>query len=193
MRLIVIESPYAGDVEANLEYLDRCIRDCLKRDETPYASHKMLTTALDDDDPEQRKLGIAAGLAVAENYNNLWDEVERIYPTPVAFYVDKGWSNGMLAARDHYESVGVQFEVRKLDGQGRANSMECSDCELDEVSVVKRDGKVYVGCDVCEWVTMGANTVKAAIREAVGDGLVDDLGLGTDVLVEKYSEEVGEL
>ena len=63
MKLVVIESPYAGDVERNLRYLDACIRDCIGRGESPYASHKILTTALDDNDPEQRKLGIAAGLA----------------------------------------------------------------------------------------------------------------------------------
>ena len=39
MRLVVVESPYAGDVEANLAYLRRAMRDCLLRGEAPFASH----------------------------------------------------------------------------------------------------------------------------------------------------------
>jgi hypothetical protein len=31
MRLVIVESPYAGDVEANTEYARRCVRDSLKR------------------------------------------------------------------------------------------------------------------------------------------------------------------
>lgn len=63
MIRVIIESPYAGDVERNKKYLQRCIRFCLRNGESPYASHQMLTEALDDNDPIQRHAGIAAGFA----------------------------------------------------------------------------------------------------------------------------------
>jgi hypothetical protein len=62
MKRVIIESPYAGDIARNKAYLQACIRDCLNRGEAPFASHQMYTDALDDNDPEQRKLGMLAGL-----------------------------------------------------------------------------------------------------------------------------------
>ena len=43
-RLVILESPYSGDVEANLEYARSCLHDCLERGEAPIASH-LLTRA----------------------------------------------------------------------------------------------------------------------------------------------------
>ena len=43
MRLVIFESPYAGDVEANTEYARRCVRDSLMRGEAPIASHLLYT------------------------------------------------------------------------------------------------------------------------------------------------------
>lgn len=97
---VAIESPYAGDVAANLEFLDECIKHCLDRSETPYASHKMLPTALNDDYPEQRKQGIEAGLSMAIRCDKR------------RFYVAKGWSKGMLAAREYYDEHGLDYEVK---------------------------------------------------------------------------------
>lgn len=31
MKLVILESPYAGDVEANVAYARRCVRDSLLR------------------------------------------------------------------------------------------------------------------------------------------------------------------
>ena len=88
MRRVVLESPYAGDVEANIAYARACISDCLHRGESPIASHLLYTQRgiLDDDKPEERRLGIEAGLA--------WYDVA----DAVVFYVDLGWSPGMEAA-----------------------------------------------------------------------------------------------
>ena len=101
-RLVVIESPYAGDVESNLGYLQACILDCATRGDSPYASHLMLTTALDDSIPEDRELGIALGLA--------W----RRKADMRIFYIDRGWSGGMKAARELYERERLPYEIRKL-------------------------------------------------------------------------------
>ncbi len=68
MKLVVIESPYAGDVERNLAYLRECLRDSLWRGEAPYASHGLYTQpgVLNDKEKEERYRGIVAGFAWGE-------------------------------------------------------------------------------------------------------------------------------
>lgn len=100
----MVESPYAGEVEANVAYARACLRDCLARGEAPIASHLLYTQSgvLGDDVPDERAQGIAAGLAWAERAD------------AAVFYVDRGWSRGMLDARAHYVAEGVPIEERTL-------------------------------------------------------------------------------
>lgn len=88
MKRVIIESPYAGDIAANVEYARRCVRDSVLRGEAPIASHLLFTQLgiLRDDVAEERALGIAAGLA--------WSLVADLH----AFYIDRGFSRGMLQA-----------------------------------------------------------------------------------------------
>lgn len=67
MELVIIESPYAGtrdDIESNVEYARAAMHDCLTRGEAPYASHLLYTQpgVLRDEVPEERRLGIEAGI-----------------------------------------------------------------------------------------------------------------------------------
>jgi hypothetical protein len=104
---VIIESPYAGDTERNLRYLRACMRDCLKRDESPYASHGLYTQpgVLDDNDPIQREQGIEAGFA--------W----RVCAHKTVFYVDLGWSSGMSRALEYCKRKGFPYETRSLLGE----------------------------------------------------------------------------
>lgn len=56
MILVLLESPYAGNVELNVTYARACMRDCLKRGEAPFASHLLYTQpgVLDDLVPNER-------------------------------------------------------------------------------------------------------------------------------------------
>lgn len=83
--LVIIESPFAGDVEGNILYARACMRDSLQRGEAPYASHLLYTQdgVLDDTIKEERNLGIQAGFA--------WREMA----TATVVYVDLGISEGM--------------------------------------------------------------------------------------------------
>ena len=65
MRRVILESPYAGDVEENVAYARAAVRDSLLRGESPIASHLLYTQPgiLMDDVPDERRLGIEAGLA----------------------------------------------------------------------------------------------------------------------------------
>lgn len=89
MRLVLLESPYRGkdekETEENVRYARACMRDCLLRDEAPFASHLLYTQEgiLDDKIPSERELGIDAGL--------LWGE----HAEATVVYVDRGISEGM--------------------------------------------------------------------------------------------------
>lgn len=87
MKKAVLESPFAGKVERNIAYAKLCIRDMLLQGEAPIASHLLFTQpgVLDDNNPEQRKLGIAAG--------HTWTEAADY----VVVYTDFGFSSGMDA------------------------------------------------------------------------------------------------
>lgn len=63
LRLVIIESPYSGKIERNMDYARQCMKDSLKRGEMPFASHLLYTQVLDDTNPEERAQGIASGLA----------------------------------------------------------------------------------------------------------------------------------
>jgi hypothetical protein len=104
MKRIVLESPYAGNVERNIAYAKLCVKDMLKRGEAPIASHLLFTQPgiLDDLKPEERKLGIEAGqawLTVAEGIN---------------FYVDFGVSNGMKWTLGVVEKLQRPYQFRNL-------------------------------------------------------------------------------
>lgn len=61
---VIIESPFAGEVEENIKCARQCLRDSILRGEVPFASHLLYTQegVLDDDDPYERELGINLGL-----------------------------------------------------------------------------------------------------------------------------------
>jgi hypothetical protein len=106
VRLVVIESPYAGQVERNLEYLRAALADSLARGEAPYASHGLYTQpgVLDDRKPEQRAKGISAGF--------VWGALAAAR----VFYVDLGWSEGMRLGHDEAIRLGQAIEHRSLPG-----------------------------------------------------------------------------
>jgi len=103
-KRVILESPYAGDVDTHVTYARRAMAHSLSCGESPIASHLLYTQPgiLDDFVPEERARGIAAGLE--------WAEVA----DAAVFYVDYGWSRGMEAAVRFYESRGVSYAVRKI-------------------------------------------------------------------------------
>ena len=105
MKKVIIESPYAGDTMANIEYARQCIKDSIRRGESPIASHLLYTQPgiLDDDNPAERDQGIAAGLA--------WLEVADLH----AFYIDNGISYGMECAMKMSLEMGYNIELRILE------------------------------------------------------------------------------
>ena len=106
MRRVVVESPFAGDVEGNLIYLRACLRDCLMRGEAPFASHALYTQPgiLDDGIEVERVHGINAGHAWMHGAH------------AVVVYTDKGISTGMEWGIRSATSHKVPIEYRSLTG-----------------------------------------------------------------------------
>jgi hypothetical protein len=107
MRLVVVESPYAGDVARNERYLRACLRDCLIRGEAPYASHALYTLpgVLDDSNPVERRIGMEAGFS--------W----RCRADATIVYDDLGVSHGMEAGIRHAREWRQEIEYRRLGGE----------------------------------------------------------------------------
>lgn len=104
MKRIVLESPFAGNIELNVAYAKACVRNMLLKNEAPIASHLLFTQpgVLDDNNPEQRKLGIEAG--------HTWTDVS----DGIAVYTDFGISKGMQQGIDRAKYNLVPIEYRQL-------------------------------------------------------------------------------
>lgn len=104
MNRVIVETPFAGDVELNVAYLRACLADCLQRGEAPFASHALYTQpgVLRDDVPEEREHGIQAGFA--------WREAAH----KTVVYTDLGMSNGMHYGIRHAAKLGHEIEFRTL-------------------------------------------------------------------------------
>lgn len=103
-KRVIIETPYAGDVNANMQYLADCMRDSiLNHDEAPFSSHRLYTKALDDNKPDERKLGIDLAHA--------WLDVA----DGVIVYLDRGISSGMTYGINKAKQLGIEIEYRRLN------------------------------------------------------------------------------
>jgi hypothetical protein len=104
--VVIVESPFSGDMEGNRAYAIRACADCVKRGEVPYASHLFFPQFLNELAPEERELGLTAGYA-------FWKIASKI-----VFYCDRGISGGMARARERAQTIGIPHEERFLDCVG---------------------------------------------------------------------------
>lgn len=106
MIRVLVESPFAGDVEENIRYARKCMADCFQRGEAPFASHLLYTQPgiLNDAIPEERRLGIDAGL--------IWGSMA----DKTVVYVDRGISSGMQYGIANAEAAGRPIEYRTIEG-----------------------------------------------------------------------------
>lgn len=107
--LVILESPFKGkdwqEEDAHREYARSAMRDSLLRGEAPMVSHLLYTQALDDSVSNERRIGIAAGLA--------WGK----HATKTVVYCDHGLSDGMLLGIAKATAEGRLIEYRYLYNQ----------------------------------------------------------------------------
>lgn len=119
MQYAIIESPYAGDVEANVAYARDCMRDSILRGEVPFAGHLLFTQVLDDADPQQRSKGIRMHLAIADAIVECCVDIG-IHPNigehsvVMAVYTDRGISPGMQQGIEYASKKRVEVQFRTL-------------------------------------------------------------------------------
>ena len=101
---VVVESPYAGDVENNINYARNCLRDCFMRGEFPFASHLLYTQKgiLDDNIKKERSKGILAGFA--------WGTKADL----TAVYIDLGITTGMQQGISNAKEQGRKIVYRRI-------------------------------------------------------------------------------
>lgn len=109
MRRVILESPFAGEVEANVDYARKCIKDSLLRGEAPIASHLLYTQAgiLNDEDVLERAHGINAGHAWLHGDLHA-----------MVVYTDRGISEGMRCGIKIAEFRNIPIEYRSLEARG---------------------------------------------------------------------------
>lgn len=106
-RLVVIESPYAGEDRLararNELYAQEALRDSLHRGEAPFASHLLYPQVLDDTVDAERYQGIQGQLAHIDAAGF------------IAVYVDRGISAGMAEAIVYSLKHGYEIQLRALE------------------------------------------------------------------------------
>ena len=90
-----------------MRYSRRCLRDCLNRGESPFASHLLYTQkdVLDDKVPAERKKGMDAA--------NAWLEVADY----VVIYMDFGMTEGMVTGLIRAARLTKEVRLRWLEGE----------------------------------------------------------------------------
>lgn len=111
MKLVIIESPFAGETDRNIQYALRALADSIHRGESPYASHLLYPRVLDDAVTLERSHGIQLGYE--------WMRRADL----VAVYQDYGLSHGMANAVHRASVLGLPLDYRSIgrnpEGGGR--------------------------------------------------------------------------
>ena len=115
MKRVIIESPYAGDIERNVRYARAAMRHSLLQGEAPFASHLLYTQegVLRDETPEERQHGIEAGFA--------WRSTAEL----TAVYTDLGITAGMTLGMEHARAEGHPIELRSIPGWDNGQDPRC--------------------------------------------------------------------
>ena len=72
MKLIYVASPFKGDTKKNIEYAKQACRYVLDQGNAFFCPHLLYPQVLDDDNPEERRLGIDIGKEFLAKCDELW-------------------------------------------------------------------------------------------------------------------------
>lgn len=100
---VIIETPYAGNIELNVEFTKACVRDSLiNHNENPQCLHLIYPKIINDDEIGERNLGIDRSFAIHQKANR------KVY------YLDRGFTDGMKDGFLHSIASGIPVEFRCL-------------------------------------------------------------------------------
>lgn len=78
MKIIFVSSPYAGDVEKNIEFAKQACHYVIAEGNAFFCPHLLYPQVLDDNNPEERKQGIEMGKQLLLTCDELWAFGDRI-------------------------------------------------------------------------------------------------------------------
>lgn len=138
LKPVILESRYAGDIIKNIMYARACMRDCLLRGEAPYASHLLYTQpgVLDDSKPDERMLGIEAGLRIGKYFHK------------TVVYTDLGISNGMEYGIERAKKEKRKVEYRQLGEDWDTLLKPTVEMTLEDVRFLMRLAKRVVDYNI---------------------------------------------
>lgn len=110
MKPVIVISPFSAKTlkgkRDNIAYAEQLVADCIRRGEAPFASHLLYPRVLDDDNPEERTLGMQAGWA--------WFPVVAAAGGKAVVGVDRAMSSGMAQDIEAAKRAGLHVEYRSL-------------------------------------------------------------------------------
>lgn len=133
--VVMIESPYSGDIDRNIRYLALCGFDSgILHEECAYASHGWMTQH-----PRATNYFVS-------DYDAKWDVLRRDQAIAMSqrlrfrvdktvFYTDLGWSTGMKAAKEYCEDHCLNYEERTLDCKGLSEKVPFCSREFCEAII----------------------------------------------------------
>jgi len=100
--LVYICSPFAGDIDSNIQDARRYCVFAVRQGVIPIAPHLLFPQFLDDDNPEDRKLGLRFGMILLDRCEAVWSFGSRI-------------SAGMAAELERARRRGIPIKFYKSD------------------------------------------------------------------------------
>ena len=150
LKLVILESPYAGNIQANVDYARKCMHDCFLKGEAPFASHLLYTQpgVLIDEVPAERQLGIDAGL--------LWGAKAEA----TVVYIDRGFSSGMRFGIKNALQAGRPVCFRSIEG----NFYDFGPEKVSNAVEPKPDQPFCINGEWFNWRDMSVRQREAKIR-----------------------------
>ena len=106
-RRVFICSPYSFDPVKGAEIATRLCRMAVDEGQFPFAPHLLYPRFLDEHSPDERELGIKAGISYLEHCDEVW------------VYAAEGVSSGMRLEIEAASRLGVPVRFRELEKEGK--------------------------------------------------------------------------
>lgn len=100
IKTVFVESPYAGDVESNLNYAREAMRHVIDQGHAPVVAHLMYPQCLDDENPIEREHALKMCKALRDQCDEVW------------FFADFGISSGMARGIEECKDLDNVYMVR---------------------------------------------------------------------------------
>jgi hypothetical protein len=149
-RIVYICSPFAGDVDGNTIRARRFGRFAASENAIPIIPHLMYPQFLEEDDPEERKLGMQMGLELLRKCQELWAfgnqlstgmavEVKKAkqWKIPIRYFTTDCRETGEFQLRNEKEC----FAYRK----GRCKILAIEKCQGASCSFLKTEAEAAKG------------------------------------------------